>query len=159
MPNFRIGHGYDIHRLVPGRKLILGGVEIPYEFGLDGHSDADVVCHAVMDALLGAAALGDIGQHFPNADPAYKDADSIKLLKQVGAILSEKRHFIGNIDITIIAEKPKVMPHSKTMIANISGALQIPESLVSIKATTNEMMGALGRGEGIAAIAVALIHQ
>jgi 2-C-methyl-D-erythritol 2,4-cyclodiphosphate synthase len=159
MPNFRIGHGYDIHRLVPGRKLILGGVEIPYEFGLDGHSDADVVCHAVMDALLGAAALGDIGQHFPDTDPAYKDADSIKLLAHVRALLSEKRYSIGNIDITIIAEKPKVMPYSKTMITNITGALQIPDSLVSIKATTNEMMGALGRGEGIAAVAVALIHQ
>lgn len=159
MPNFRIGHGYDIHRLVQGRKLILGGVEIPFELGLDGHSDADVVCHAVMDALLGAAALGDIGQHFPDTDPAYKGADSIKLLKQVGAILSEKRYFIGNIDITIIAEKPKMMPHSSRMITNISDALVIPGSLISIKATTNEMIGALGRGEGIAAMAVALIHQ
>jgi 2-C-methyl-D-erythritol 2,4-cyclodiphosphate synthase len=112
-----------------------------------------------MDALLGAAALGDIGQHFPDTDPAYKDADSIKLLAHVRALLSEKRYSIGNIDITIIAEKPKVMPYSKSMIANLSGALQIPESLVSIKATTNEMIGALGRGEGIAAIAVALIHQ
>lgn len=159
MPKFRIGHGYDIHRLVPGRKLILGGVEIPNELGLDGHSDADVVCHAVMDALLGAAALGDIGQHFPNTNPAYKDADSIELLKHVAKLLSEKRYSIGNIEITIIAEKPKVMPYSKTMITHITGALQIPDSLVSIKATTNEMMGALGRGEGIAAIAVALIHQ
>jgi 2-C-methyl-D-erythritol 2,4-cyclodiphosphate synthase len=159
MINSRIGHGYDIHRLVPGRKLILGGVEIQYELGLDGHSDADVICHAIMDSILGALALGDIGRHFPNTDPGYKGADSIELLKHVGGLLAEKKYRIGNIDVTVIAEKPKLMPYIVEMRGKISNVLAISLDNISIKATTNEMLGSLGRGEGIAAFAVALIYQ
>ena len=159
MTNMRIGHGYDIHRLSPDRKLILGGVEIPYELGLDGHSDADVICHAIMDALLGALALGDIGQHFPNTDTKFKNANSIELLKHVKELVSKQAFKIGNIDVTVIAEKPKLMPYMSDMRAKIAGALNISADDVSIKATTNEMIGALGRGEGIAAIAVALVYQ
>jgi len=159
MNSCRIGHGYDIHRLVPNRKLILGGVEIAYELGLDGHSDADVICHALMDALLGAAALGDIGQHFPNTDPNYKNADSLKLLEHVGKLMKGRNYSIGNIDITVIAEKPKLMPYMNQMKSNLAGALKIAPDIVSIKATTNEMIGSLGRGEGIAAYSVALLYQ
>ncbi len=159
MISFRVGQGYDIHRLIPLRKLILGGVQIEYEFGLDGHSDADVVCHAVMDSLLGAATLGDIGQHFPNNDNSFKNADSIGLLKKVNELIKAKGYSVGNIDVNIIAERPKVAPYIAKMRANISGALNIPDDNVSVKATTNEAVGAIGRGEGIAAFAVALIYK
>ena len=159
MTTFRVGQGYDIHRLCAGRKLILGGETIEYYLGLDGHSDADVVCHAAMDSLLGAVALGDIGMHFPNTDPAYKDANSIDLLRQVGLILAQKLFKIGNIDITVIAEKPKLAPHIPSMVSNIANALNIDESSVSIKATTNEQVGFIGRGEGIAALSIALLYK
>lgn len=158
MAKFRIGQGYDIHRLVKGRKLVLAGVEVPFEKGLDGHSDADVVAHAVMDALLGAAALPDIGVHFPNTDPAYKNAESFELLKKVRNMVIDKKYSIGNIDITIIAELPKLSPYVNEMKRNLSRVLEIGEEDISIKATTNEKLGALGRGEGIAALAVALLY-
>ena len=154
----RIGHGYDVHKLVPGRKLILGGAEIPYAFGLLGHSDADVVLHAIMDALLGAAALGDIGQHFPDTDPAYKDISSILLLKHVGALLRDNGFTIGNIDATIIAQKPKLAPFRPQMTANVAQALEISENQVCIKATTEEGLGFTGRQEGIAAQAIVLLQ-
>ena len=153
----RIGTGYDVHKLVEGRKLILGGVTIPYELGLDGHSDADVITHAIMDALLGAAALGDIGQHFPDNDPAYEGADSIRLLKEVGEILAREGYTIGNIDSTIIAQKPKLMNFLPEMRKNVAEALGIDVSQVSIKATTEEHLGFTGRGEGISSQAVALL--
>ncbi len=153
----RIGTGYDVHKLVPGRKLILGGVTVPYELGLDGHSDADVITHAIMDALLGAAALGDIGQHFPDNDPAYKGADSIKLLQEVGHILEREGYKIGNIDSTIIAQKPKLMNFLPEMRKNVADALNIDINQVSIKATTEEHLGFTGRGEGISSQAVALL--
>ncbi len=153
----RIGIGYDIHRLVTGRKLILGGVEISHTHGLDGHSDADVLIHAVMDALLGAAALGDIGQHFPNTDARYKGISSIELLKHVGELLREKKFTIGNIDSMLIAEAPKIMPHAEKMRKNIAEALEIEVSKISVKATTNEGVGFIGRGEAMAAQAVALL--
>jgi 2-C-methyl-D-erythritol 2,4-cyclodiphosphate synthase len=159
MKNFRIGHGYDIHKLCEGRRLVLGGVEIEFEKGLDGHSDADVICHAVMDSLLGAAALGDIGGHFPNTDPAYKNADSLKLLSHVKNLISDTHNSIGNIDITVIAEKPMLAPFIPQMISNISRVLGISASNVSIKATTNESLGFIGRGEGIAAFCVALLYK
>lgn len=159
MTNFRIGHGYDIHALRTGRKLILGGVEIEFDKGLDGHSDADVVCHAVMDSLLGAVAMGDIGSHFPNTDSSFKDADSLKLLSHVKDLISERRYHIGNIDITVICERPKLAPHIPSMISNIARVLGISTDVVSIKATTNEGLGFIGRGEGIAAFSVALLHQ
>ena len=153
----RIGTGYDVHRLVEGRPLIIGGVEIPYEKGLLGHSDADVLVHAIMDALLGAGALGDIGLHFPDSDPAYKGADSLRLLREVGRILAEHGYSVGNIDATIIAQAPKMRPHIETMRRNIAAALDISEDLVSVKATTEEKLGFTGAGEGISAQAVCLI--
>jgi len=159
MNEFRIGQGYDIHRLVEGRKLILAGVEIPFEKGLDGHSDADVVAHVLMDSLLGAAALPDIGTHFPDTDPAYKNADSMKLLKQVSMMVRDKGYSIGNIDITIIAELPKLSPHIISMRENIAEVLMVKSDIISVKATTNEKLGPVGRGEGIAALAVTLVYK
>ncbi len=153
----RIGTGYDVHKLVPDRKLILGGVTIPYEKGLLGHSDADVITHAIMDALLGAAALGDIGQHFPDTDKRYEGADSISLLKEVGSILAKEGYQIGNIDSTIIAQKPKLMSYLPEMRKNVAEALGIDINQVSIKATTEEHLGFTGRGEGISSQAVALL--
>lgn len=153
----RIGSGYDVHRLVPDRELILGGVPIPHSLGLLGHSDADVLVHAIMDALLGAAALGDIGQHFPDTDPAYQGISSLRLLERVGELIRARGYRIGNIDATILAERPKVAPHRKAMAANIARALDIPESSVGLKATTTEGLGFTGREEGIAAQAVAIL--
>ncbi len=154
----RIGHGYDVHRLVEGRRLILGGVEIPFEKGLLGHSDADVLTHAVMDAVLGAAALGDIGQHFPDNDPAYAGADSLKLAQHVARILSEHGYGIGNIDATVLCQRPKLAPHIPAMRANLAAAFGLPVDAVSVKATTEEHLGFTGEGLGIAAHAVALIE-
>ena len=153
----RVGMGYDVHRLVPERDLIIGGVKIPYEKGLLGHSDADVLLHAIMDALLGAAALGDIGKHFPDNDPAYKGADSLMLLGRVGEILSEEGYVIENIDSTIIAQKPKMAPHIEQMRRNIADTLGLDISRVNVKATTEEGLGFTGTGEGISAQAAALI--
>ncbi|MEE8816414.1 MAG: 2-C-methyl-D-erythritol 2,4-cyclodiphosphate synthase [Lachnospiraceae bacterium] len=153
----RIGTGYDVHKLVPGRKCIIGGVEIPYEKGLLGHSDADVLLHAIMDALLGAAALGDIGKWFPDTDPEYEGADSLKLLARVGEILADHHYLIENIDSTIIAQAPKMGPHIDTMRKNIADTLGIDLSQVSVKATTEEHLGFTGRGEGISAQAVCLL--
>ena len=153
----RIGHGYDVHKLVSGRKLIIGGVEIAHEKGLLGHSDADVLLHAVMDALLGAAALGDIGVHFPDTDDKYKGASSLALLKEVGLMLKEAGYETENIDSTIIAQAPKMRPYIQAMRANIAGALDIDPSKVSVKATTEEHLGFTGREEGIAAHAVCII--
>ena len=153
----RIGTGYDVHKLVEGRKLILGGVEIPYEKGLLGHSDADVLVHAIMDALLGAAALGDIGLHFPDKDPAYKGADSLELARRVSGILAENGYLIENIDSTVIAQAPRLRPYIDQMRANIAEALDLDVTRVSVKATTEEHLGFTGRGEGISAQAVALI--
>ncbi len=154
----RIGHGYDVHRLVEGRKLILGGVEIPFEKGLLGHSDADVLAHAVMDAVLGAAALGDIGQHFPDNDPAYAGADSLELARHVARILSEHDYRVENIDATILCQRPKLAPHIPAMRANLAAAFGLPVDAVSVKATTEEHLGFTGEGLGIAAHAVALIE-
>ena len=154
----RIGHGYDVHRLVEGRKLILGGVEIPFEKGLDGHSDADVLTHAVMDALLGAAALGDIGKRFPDNDVRYLGADSIELLKTVSAVLTEHGWRLGNLDATVIAQRPKLAPYIDAMRARIAAALGADVSAVSVKATTEERLGFTGDGSGIAAHAVCLIE-
>ncbi|MCH5257179.1 MAG: 2-C-methyl-D-erythritol 2,4-cyclodiphosphate synthase [Lachnospiraceae bacterium] len=153
----RIGMGYDVHRLVKDRKLILGGVEIPYEQGLLGHSDADVLLHAIMDALLGAAALGDIGKHFPDTDEKYKGISSLKLLDRVGQLLEENMFFIENIDATIIAQQPKMRPYIDLMRSNISDALKIDISQVNVKATTEEGLGFTGSGEGIAANAVCML--
>lgn len=153
----RIGFGFDVHRLVSGRKLILGGVEIPFEKGLLGHSDADVLLHAVSDALLGAAALGDIGKHFPDTDARFKGISSIQLLMQVGKLLTDKGYLVGNIDTTIVLEKPKIAPYADGMRKNISLALGINEDQVSVKATTNEGLGFIGVGEGAVAYAVATI--
>ena len=157
--NFRTGTGFDAHRLVPNRPLVLGGVRIPHALGLLGHSDADVLVHALMDALLGAAALGDIGLHFPDTDPAYEGADSMRLLEQVAHLLSDRHYAIANIDATVIAETPRLRPHIEAMRANLARALQIPPDTVSVKATTVEGMGALGRKEGIAALATVLIFR
>ena len=153
----RIGQGYDVHRLVEGRALILGGVCIPYEKGLLGHSDADVLTHAVMDALLGAAALGDIGKLFPDTDPAYAGADSIALLRAVTALLGEKGWRVGNVDVTVIAQRPKLAPYRETMRQNLAEAMEVDTDAVSVKATTEEGLGFTGRGEGMAAMAVALL--
>ena len=153
----RIGMGYDVHRLTEDRELILGGVAIPFEKGLLGHSDADVVVHAIMDALLGAAALGDIGQHFPDTDPQYKGISSILLLKHVGALLKQHGFTIGNIDATIIAQRPKLAPYRPAMVKNVAEALGIQEDQVCIKATTEEGLGFTGRQEGIAAQAITLL--
>ena len=155
----RIGHGYDVHRLVEGRDLILGGVKIPYEKGLLGHSDADVLTHAVMDALLGAAALGDIGKHFPDTDPAYKGADSLKLAEHVATLLANKGYRIGNVDTTLIAQAPKLAPHIPTMKQNLARALGCDESCINVKATTEEHLGFTGREEGISAHAVVIIEK
>lgn len=155
----RIGQGYDVHKLVKDRKLIIGGVEIPYEKGLLGHSDADVLLHAIMDALLGAAALGDIGRHFPDTDPKYKGADSMELLKHVKTLLSEKMYFVGNIDATIIAQKPKMKEYIQTMEENIAKALDIDIDSVNVKATTEEGLGFTGALEGISASAVCMLES
>lgn len=155
----RIGQGYDVHRLVEGRKLIIGGVDIPDEKGLLGHSDADVLLHAVMDALLGAAALGDIGQHFPDSDERYKGISSIALLKEVGKILQENGYMIENIDSTVIAQRPKLLPYRPQMAENIAAALEIEKEQVSVKATTEEGLGFTGTGEGISAQAIALLSS
>ena len=155
----RIGHGYDVHRLVEGRKLIMGGVTIPYEKGLLGHSDADVLLHAVSDALLGAAALGDIGKHFPDTDPRYEGADSLMLLREVGRLLDETGYTVGNIDATVLCQAPKLAPHIPAMRQNIANALGLALDDVSVKATTEEHLGFTGEGLGIAAHAVALIEK
>lgn len=155
----RIGHGYDVHRLVAGRKLILGGVEIDWALGLDGHSDADVLVHAVMDALLGAAALGDIGKLFPDTDPAYKGIDSMLLLKTVGERLKAAGYSVGNIDATMIAQKPKLAPYIPQMVKNIASVLEISENDVNVKATTEEKLGFTGREEGISAHALCLLIE
>ncbi len=157
--NIRIGHGYDVHRLVEERKLILGGVEIPFERGLLGHSDADVLCHAISDALLGAAALGDIGRHFPDTDPQYKGANSVLLLTHVVALLKERGYFVGNVDATIVAQRPKLASYISEMSNILSNSMDIEWDCVNIKATTEEKLGFTGTGEGIAAHAVALIYK
>ena len=153
----RIGMGYDVHRLVEGRKLILGGVEVPHTLGLLGHSDADVLTHAVMDALLGAAALGDIGRHFPDTDPAYAGADSLKLLDHVAELLEEKGYQVGNVDATILAQKPKLAPYIEKMRDNLAARMKVEPDQVNVKATTEEKLGFTGAEEGIAAHAVALL--
>ena len=159
MQGMRIGHGYDVHRLVEGRRLILGGVDIPWERGLLGHSDADVLTHAVMDALLGAAGLGDIGQHFPDTDPAYTGADSLRLLAHVTALLGERGFTVGNVDATVLAQRPKLAPHIPQMRDNLARAMGVDPGQVNVKATTEEGLGFTGTGEGIAAHAVALIGE
>ncbi len=153
----RIGEGFDVHALVEGRPLIIGGVTIPFEKGLAGHSDADVLLHAIGDALLGAAGLGDIGRHFPDSDPKYAGADSRALLREVGSMLAQSRFSVGNIDSTIIAQQPKMAPFISEMVANIAGDLQVDPDNVSVKAKTTERLGFTGRGEGIAAKAIALL--
>lgn len=155
----RIGHGYDVHRLTEGRELILGGVNIPFEKGLLGHSDADVLAHAVMDALLGAAALGDIGKLFPDTDPVYEGADSMVLLKQVAEVLEEKGYAVGNVDATVVAQRPKLSAYIPAMRENLARAMGTGADRVSVKATTEERLGFTGSGEGIAAHAVALITE
>ena len=155
----RIGHGYDVHRLVQDRDLILGGVNIPFHSGLDGHSDADVLLHAVSDALLGAAGLGDIGRHFPDTDPQYKGADSLKLLQIVGMKVADAGYQISNIDVTMIAQQPKIKKYIDTMARNIAGALNIDASRVNVKATTEERLGFTGNMEGMACHAVCLLEE
>lgn len=159
MSTTRCGIGYDIHRLGQNRKLILGGVEIPYLLGLEGHSDADVLSHAIADALLGAICAGDIGQHFPNTDESIRGISSGEILKRVSQMLGDKKTRIVNIDATVIAEAPKLTPHVPAMRANIAKALGISDDQVSVKATTNERLGPIGRGEGISAMAVAIVEQ
>ena len=155
----RVGMGYDVHKLTEGRKLILGGVDIPYEKGLAGHSDADVLVHAIMDALLGAAALGDIGQHFPDTDPAYKGISSVKLLTHVMELLRQHHFAVGNVDAVIIAQKPKMAPHIPQMRKNLAQAMGVEEDRINIKATTEEGLGFTGRGEGIASQAICLLEE
>ncbi|WP_185245368.1 2-C-methyl-D-erythritol 2,4-cyclodiphosphate synthase [Citrifermentans bremense] len=155
----RIGHGYDVHRLVEGRKLILGGVDVPYAKGLLGHSDADVLLHAISDAILGAIGEGDIGRHFPDTDPAYKGADSIKLLQHVMGLADAKGYRIGNVDATVVAQRPKLAPFILQMRQNIARALATEDDRVNVKATTTEELGFAGRGEGIAAYGVALLER
>jgi 2-C-methyl-D-erythritol 2,4-cyclodiphosphate synthase len=155
--NMRIGHGFDVHQLVVGRKCIIGGVDIPFEKGLDGHSDADVLLHAICDALLGAAALGDIGKHFPPSDMQYKGIDSRQLLRNVVALLKLRGYIVGNIDSTVICERPKLSPHTEQMRMNIAEDCQLAIDAVNVKATTTEKLGFTGRGEGIAAESVCLI--
>ncbi len=155
----RIGHGYDVHRLVAGRDLILGGVKIAYDLGLDGHSDADVLLHAVSDALLGAAGLGDIGRHFPDTDPKYKGADSLELLRIVGEKVKAAGFRVGNVDVTMIAQRPKLAPHISAMEENIASALEIDPSRVNVKATTEEKLGFTGSGEGMSCHAVCLLEE
>ena len=155
----RVGQGYDVHKLVEGRELILCGVNIPYEKGLLGHSDADVALHALADALLGAAAMRDIGYHFPDTDPAYKGADSRRLLRRVVELIGEKGYAVGNVDVTIIAQRPKLLNYIPQMIGNVADDLAVAADCVSVKATTTEHLGFTGRGEGIAAMAVATIYR
>ena len=159
MTNLRIGQGYDVHRLTEGRDLILGGVTVPYERGLDGHSDADVLTHAIMDALLGAAGLGDIGRHFPDTDPKYKGADSLELLRQVYRKISEKGYRVGNIDVTMIAQRPKLKDYIPQMQANIAAAVGTAPDRVNVKATTEEKLGFTGTGEGMSCHAVCLLEE
>lgn len=155
----RIGHGYDVHRLTEGRKLILGGVDVPYALGLDGHSDADVLIHAVMDALLGAAGMGDIGRHFPDTDPAYKGISSMKLLEAVGQKIGSAGYTVGNIDVTMIAQKPKLKDYIPQMERNIALGLGISADQVNVKATTEEHLGFTGSGEGMACHAICLLDK
>lgn len=155
----RIGHGYDVHRLVEGRKLIMGGVDIPYEKGLLGHSDADVLLHAIADALLGALGMGDIGKHFPDTDPAFKGADSMKLLEHVIGLIRAKGYCVGNLDATIIAQRPKMAPHIQTMRENVARACGAEVDRINVKATTEEGLGFTGTGEGISAHAVVLLER
>ena len=155
----RFGMGYDVHQLVENRKLIIGGVDIPYEKGLLGHSDADVLLHAISDALLGAAALGDIGKHFPDTDPGYKGADSLKLLEEVGNLLAAKGYVVGNVDATIVAQKPKMLPHIPQMRENIARVLRVDIDQINVKATTEEHLGFTGSGQGISSYAVAGIER
>jgi len=154
----RIGHGYDAHRLVEGRKLILGGIDIPYKMGLLGHSDADVLCHALGHALLGAMRFGDLGENFPDTDPAYKDISSLEILRRIAGMIREKNGEIQSIDTTIVAQEPKLSPYKDQMTLNLAEALDISKSLVSVKATTTEQMGFTGRMEGVEAYAVCLIE-
>jgi len=154
----RIGQGYDIHPLVAGRRLVLGGIEIPSDVGLEGHSDADVLLHAIMDAMLGALALGDIGQHFPNTDERYRNVNSIQLLEKVGKLVAQRGARVVNVDSTVVAERPRIALHIPAMRTCIGEALGLPPSAISVKATTAEKLGALGRGEGIAAYAVVLVE-
>lgn len=155
----RFGIGYDIHRFVPGRPLILGGVKVPFNVGLAGHSDADVLLHAICDALLGAAALGDIGTHFPDTSRKYKNVSSVTLLREVARMIQRRNYAVGNIDATILLEAPKVRPYARRMQKAIARALRVPHDRISIKATTNEMLGSIGRGEGCAALAIASITR
>ena len=155
----RFGMGYDVHQLVENRKLIIGGVDIPYEKGLLGHSDADVLLHAISDALLGAAARGDIGKHFPDTDPRYKGADSLKLLEEVGNLLAAKGYVVGNVDATIVAQKPKMLPHIPQMRENIARVLRVDIDQINVKATTEEHLGFTGSGQGISSYAVAGIER
>ena len=157
--NFRVGYGYDAHRFAPKRKLILGGVHVPYEQGLDGHSDADVLVHAVCDALLGALALGDIGRHFPDTDPAYKGIDSLILLKKTGELIARQGYRVGNIDVSLRRQKPKIASYVPAMQNNLAQALGVESGQISVKATTTEEMGFEGRGEGASASAVALVWK
>ncbi len=159
MTHSRSGIGYDSHRFADDRKLILGGVDIPADRGLTGHSDADVLTHAVIDALLGAAGLGDIGQHFPDTDPRFKDADSIHLLRTVVGYLGEQGFAIGNVDATVVLERPKLAPYREQIRATLAAALELPEDAVNVKATTGERMGFVGRGEGVAAMAIATLER
>lgn len=157
--SLRVGMGYDVHRVKAGRPLVLGGVRFASEWGLEGHSDADVLAHAVGDALLGAAGLGDLGEHFPAGDPKWKNASSMDLLKRIVALLAERGARVENVDVMLVAEAPKLAPHRAEMCANIAGAIGIAPDRVSVKATTNETLGAIGRREGIAAMAVALVER
>lgn len=155
----RIGHGYDVHQLVAERQLILGGVEVPYHLGLLGHSDADVLLHAICDAMLGALGEGDIGKHFPDSDPAYKGISSLKLLRHVAALAAERGYRIGNLDCTVIAQRPKLAPFIAAMVANIAAACEVEDGRINVKATTTEQLGFEGRGEGISAHAVVLLQK
>lgn len=157
--DMRIGHGFDVHAFAAGRKLIIGGVEIPHELGLAGHSDADVLLHAICDALLGAAGLGDIGRHFPDSDPRYKGIDSRELLRHVQGLLAGGGWWVGNVDATLIAQAPRMAPHIPAMQAHIAADLEVPIEAINVKATTTERLGFTGRGEGIAAEAVCLINR
>lgn len=159
MINFRVGYGYDAHRFAPDRKLILGGVDVPFEQGLDGHSDADVLVHAVCDALLGALALGDIGRHFPDTDPAYKGIDSLILLQKTGELIAEQGYRVGNIDVSLRMQKPKIAAYVPAMQKNLAKALGLEPNQISVKATTTEKMGFEGQGEGASASAVALVWK
>jgi len=157
--SLRVGLGYDVHRVKAGRPLVLGGVKFESDWGLEGHSDADVLIHAVGDALLGAAGLGDLGEHFPAGDPKWKNASSMDLLKRIAALLGERGASVENVDVMLVAEAPKLAPHRAAMCANIAGAIGIASDRVSVKATTNETLGAIGRREGLAAFAVALVER